>query len=165
MFGAFGEVGFGGPLDPAGPTQYGDNRKGVGAFGQYAFGQQDVLVTDGVELALVSDQFRVIGQAPFIRSGSRFVLAASQIVFSDQPVRVSISATVGLPDDPFLFRDVPPQITVGAIPADEIRFVDQVVSIRSGSRVLLAASQIVTNGPRIELNARRRRLKTTVVQS
>lgn len=164
MFGAFGELAFG-EVGPAGPLQVGDNRKGVGAFGENAFGQQEGPSVEGVEISLVSDQWQFNNPAPSLRSGAQLTLPVSSFVFHDEAVRISISATVALPDDQFIFHDTDPQISAGAIPASEIKFVDQAISIRSGARIFLAASQIVTNGPRIELNARRRRVKTTVVQS
>lgn len=167
MFGAFGEFAFGEVPDADTPLTQ-SNAKGVGAFGEFAFGQGEEFGPLGAEIQLVADHWRWNEPVLSIRSGSRIDLPPSPLVFHDTAVRIAISATVTLPAQELIFNNPAPAVRSGGsvfLPPSAFEFNNPAVAVLTGARLDLPAAQIVFNSPAVELNARKRRVKTQIIQS
>lgn len=124
---------------------------------------------NGVEIFLPAITIGVADIPPAVRSGGSVRVPLSTMVVADEAPRVAISATVTVPsDNTSVVEDYAPIVRSGGsvrVPVSVAVTTSLSPSIRSGARVDVPLSAVIASDPVLEINARRRRVKTQVIQS
>jgi len=106
--------------------------------------------------------------APSVASGASVGVPADTVTPTSYTPIVSTSANIQVPVDAVVLTDYASFVASGArvaVPADMVVSASYAPRILSGVNVKVPVSEVITDDPVLEINARRRRVKTQIIQS